>query len=243
MVHTLEWDRFGVKAITHDGRVYIADQAVITLPLGVLKAQKVQFIPELPVEKLAAIEQMGVTDAVKFFYHFDRPILPTGITELYVPGSIPDEWWSSSRGHGVECEILTSLATGDKARELLSLSEEEALQQGLHTLRCALGDPTLTPTQAKLAHWRDDPYTLGAWSLATVGASQARAVLAKPVGNRLFFAGEHTASNAWAATVHGAYDSGRRVVREILSARGAIEPIKRRHSYDYNGLQVFAFGS
>lgn len=242
-MHTLEWGPFGVKAITSDGRVYLADQAVVTLPLGVLKARKVKFIPELPEEKLQAIDQLGVTDAVKFFYRFDRPIFPAGITELYVPGSMPDEWWSSSRGHGVDFEILTSLATGDKARELLALSEEDALRQGLETLRHALGDPTLTPVQAKLAHWRDDPYTLGAWSLASVGASRARALLAKPVGSGLFFAGEHTAHNAWAATVHGAYDSGKRAAREILAVRGQIQPVKRRHSYDYDSVQVFGFGS
>jgi monoamine oxidase len=219
VVDTLEWGSFGVKAITTDGRVFIADQAVITLPLGVLKARKVKFLPELPEETWSAIGRLGVTDAVKFFYHFDRPIFPQGITELYVPGANPDEWWSSSRGHGVGVEILTSLATGDKARELLAIPEEQALEQGLQTLRQALGCPDLKPSKAKLAHWRDDPYALGAWSLAKVGASEARGILAKPIENRLFFAGEHTAHNAWAATVHGAYASGRRAAREILQAR------------------------
>jgi len=218
---TLEWGLFGVKATTTDGRVFIADQTVITLPLGVLKAGKVKFLPELPKEKWNAIDRLGVTDAVKFFYHFDRPIFPQGITELYVPGSNPDEWWSSSRGHGVDIEILTSLATGDKARELLAMSEEQALKQGLQTLRHALNRPELIPSKARLAHWRDDPYALGAWSLARVGASQARSILAKPVENRLFFAGEHTAHNAWAATVHGAYASGKRVVKEILQHKSS----------------------
>ena len=241
---TIEWGSYGVKAITTGGRVYLADQAVITLPLGILKAGKVRFIPDLPQEKLAAIEQLGVTDAVKLFYHFERPILPSGITELYVHGSNPDEWWISSRGHVVDIEILTSLATGDKARELLALPEEQALRQGLETLRQALGCPGLTPSKAHLAHWRDDPYALGAYSKASVGASGARDILAKSVHGRLFFAGEHTAHNAWAATVHGAYASGRRAAQEIIEARGPIQPLKRRHSHDYDSVQVFAaYGS
>jgi monoamine oxidase len=219
VVETLEWGAFGVRVTATDGQVYLANQAVITLPLGVLKANRVRFIPELPAEKLEAVEQLGVADAVKLFYHFDRPIFPPGINELYVPGANPDEWWSSSRGHGVEIEILTSLATGPRARELLRMPPEEALRMGLETLRQALGQPHLTPSKAHLAHWRDDPYALGAYSKARVGASGARATLAKPIANRLFFAGEHTASNAWAATVHGAYASGRRAAREILAAR------------------------
>lgn len=218
-MEALEWGRFGVRAIAADGRVFQADQAVITLPLGVLKAKRVRFIPELPPEKLEAIERLGVAEAVKLFYHFDHPVFPPGINELYVPGANPDEWWSSSRGHGVPIEILTSLATGPKARELLRMPPEQALRAGLETLRQALGRPDLTPSKALLAHWQDDPFALGAYSKASVGASTARATLAKPVAHRLFFAGEHTAANAWAATVHGAYASGRRAAREILAAR------------------------
>ncbi len=218
-METLEWGPFGVKALTTDGRIFLADQAVIAVPLGVLKAGKIRFVPELPEAKQEALHRLGLTDAVKLFFLFDGPVFPPGIVELYVPGHSPDEWWSSAAGHGVNFEILTALATGPKARELLALPEEEALQSALQTLRQALGRPDLTPRRARLAHWQDDPYTLGAYSKASVGASQARRILAQPVGNRLFFAGEHTASNAWAATVHGAYASGRRAAQEILQAR------------------------
>ncbi|WP_276309735.1 flavin monoamine oxidase family protein [Meiothermus hypogaeus] len=219
VVETLEWGPFGVKASTTDGRVFRADQAVVTLPLGILKAGRVRFIPELPEEKQLAIAQLGLADAVKLFFHFEERIFPEGIVELYVPGANPDEWWSSTAGHGVGVEILTALATGDKARELLALPEEAALKNALQTLRQALGRPDLTPNKARLAHWQDEPHILGAYSKASVGASKARSVLARPVGYRLFFAGEHTASNAWAATVHGAYASGRRAAQEILALK------------------------
>lgn len=243
MVDTLEWGAAFVKVTTTAGRVYLADQAVVTLPLGVLKAGGVKFIPELSEEKQEAIARLGIADAVKLFYYFDALVLPPGIVELYVPGANPDEWWSSSRGHGVGYEILTSLATGGKARELLALPREQALAQGLETLRRALNQPGLTPSKMHLIHWQEDPYALGAYSKASVGASTARAVLAKPVGGRLFFAGEHTASNAWAATVHGAYASGRRAAQEIVAARGQLQPLKRHLSYDYDGVQVFSYGA
>nr|WP_280938746.1 NAD(P)/FAD-dependent oxidoreductase [Meiothermus taiwanensis] len=227
VVETLEWGPFGVKALTTDGRVFLADQAVIAVPLGVLKAGRIRFVPELPEAKQEALHRLGLTDAVKLFFLFDGPVFPPGIVELYVPGHSPDEWWSSAAGHGVNFEILTALATGPRARELLALPEEEALKSALQTLRQALGRPDLTPRRARLAHWQDDPYTLGAYSKASVGASQARRILAQPVGNRLFFAGEHTASNAWAATVHGAYASGRRAAREVLQARALTYPTPR----------------
>lgn len=231
----LEWGPFGVKASTTDGQVYRADQAVITLPLGVLKAGQVRFIPELPEEKQKAIAQLGIADAVKLYFHFEERIFSEGIVELYVPGANPDEWWSSTAGHGVGVEILTALATGDKARELLALPEEAALKNALQTLRQALGRPDLTPSKARLAHWRDEPHILGAYSQASVGASSARSVLAQPLGHRLFFAGEHTASNAWAATVHGAYASGRRAAQEIL----ALKPQTRPQPYRSREVRAF----
>jgi len=242
VVETLEWGPSFVKVTTAAGRVYLADQAILTLPLGVLKAGGVRFIPELPQEKQQAIAQLGIADAVKLFYHFDTPVLPPGITELYVPGANPDEWWSSSRGHGVHYEILTSLATGAKARELLALPPKQALAQGLETLRQALNRPDLTPSKSHLAHWRDDPYALGAYSKASVGASTARAVLARPVGGQLFFAGEHTASNAWAATVHGAYASGKRAAQEVLAAR-QLQPFKPRPHLEPERARVFGYGT
>lgn len=105
MVETIAWGPFGVKATTTDGRVFQADQAVITLPLGVLKAGRVRFVPDLPKDKHTALEQLGITDAVKLFFHFEEPIFPEGIVELYVPGANPDEWWSSTRGHGVKARF------------------------------------------------------------------------------------------------------------------------------------------
>nr|WP_255419454.1 NAD(P)/FAD-dependent oxidoreductase [Meiothermus sp. QL-1] len=215
-VERLEWGPWGVRAFTAAG-VYRADQAVVALPLGVLKAGGVCFVPELPAAKQAALEQLGLTDAVKLFFHFPEPVLPPGVVELYLPGANPEEWWSSGRDG--PAEVLTALATGEKARQLLALPEEKALGSALESLRQALGRPGLTPSRARLVHWRNEPYILGAYSLARVGAAEARQVLAQPVGDRLFFAGEHTAPNAWAATVHGAYASGLRAAREVLQKR------------------------
>ncbi|PMP78244.1 MAG: FAD-dependent oxidoreductase, partial [Chloroflexus aggregans] len=46
------------------------------------------------------------------------------------------------------------------------------------------------------------------------------AVLATPL-DPIFFAGEATVTGAEIATVHGAFESGRRVARQILLARQA----------------------
>ncbi|GJD57806.1 hypothetical protein IFDJLNFL_3719 [Methylobacterium dankookense] len=57
----------------------------------------------------------------------------------------------------------------------------------------------------------------GAYSCALPGQSQARARLAQPFEDRLFFAGEATHPFDF-STAHGAHDSGQRAADEVLSS-------------------------
>ncbi len=57
----------------------------------------------------------------------------------------------------------------------------------------------------------------GAYSCALPGQSNARARLARPFEDRLFFAGEATHPFDF-ATAHGAHDSGQRAADEVLAA-------------------------
>ncbi len=68
-----------------------------------------------------------------------------------------------------------------------------------------------------LHDWQSDPYTLGAYSYAPVGAVDCSAEMANPVENTLFFAGEHTDITGHWGTVHGALRSGLRAAKQLLS--------------------------
>ncbi|MBV8877201.1 MAG: FAD-dependent oxidoreductase, partial [Gammaproteobacteria bacterium] len=67
--------------------------------------------------------------------------------------------------------------------------------------------------------WQQDPYSRGAYSYVTVGAQTARAALAEPLEDTLFFAGEATDEEE-GGTVAGALQSGQRAARQILAAAG-----------------------
>jgi monoamine oxidase len=70
----------------------------------------------------------------------------------------------------------------------------------------------------KESHWARDPFARGSYSHALPGHSGKRAVLAAPVDERLFFAGEATSPNFF-STAHGAHDSGERAAKEVLAAK------------------------
>jgi monoamine oxidase len=67
----------------------------------------------------------------------------------------------------------------------------------------------------------------GAYSCALPGQSYARARLAQPFEDRLFFAGEATHPFDF-TTAHGAHDSGVRAADEALAALRAKRPAFRR---------------
>jgi monoamine oxidase len=72
--------------------------------------------------------------------------------------------------------------------------------------------------QSQRVAWMVDPYALGGYAHIPPGSADARPILAQPVGDVLFFAGEATAYDTNPQTVHGALESGWRAARECLSS-------------------------
>ena len=64
--------------------------------------------------------------------------------------------------------------------------------------------------------WREEAYIHGSYSYARVGRGGARAVLATPVEDRLFFAGEACSPSDF-TTAHGAYQTGVAAAEAVLA--------------------------
>src|SRR5690606_35556429 len=92
------------------------------------------------------------------------------------------------------------------------------------SLRRELGRPGLQPLDALLVDWVSDPYTRGGYSHVRPGQRGARERLAQATPP-LPWAGEATAPERDAATVHGALTSGVRAAAEV---RRLLRPL----SYD-----------
>lgn len=74
------------------------------------------------------------------------------------------------------------------------------------------------PTGFLITRWRADPFALGSYSFLATGSSpEDRSVLAAPVADRVFFAGEAT-HRVFPATVQGALMSGRGAAADVAAA-------------------------
>jgi monoamine oxidase len=69
--------------------------------------------------------------------------------------------------------------------------------------------------------WNEEPFVLGAMSVAAPGGGDARRILAEPLG-RVWLAGEALHETQW-GTVNGAWDSGQRVADAALRQIGALK--------------------
>ncbi|MEM7031038.1 MAG: FAD-dependent oxidoreductase [Chloroflexota bacterium] len=205
-----------VLIYTNQGQ-YQADKVIVTLPLGVLKQGQIEFSPALPDKKQAAIDTLGVGVLNGVYLRFPFPFWPKEAELLnYIPAEKGHwaEWFNIY--HYTDQPILLGFNAGYYAWELEMLSDEDIVASAMQTLRTMYGSSIPYPDAWQIARWGADPFAHGSYSFNTVGASRKiRKRLAKPVHDRLFFAGEATSSD-YPATVHGAYLSGKREAKRIL---------------------------
>ncbi len=215
-VRAINWtDRISVT--THADETFAGDVAVVTLPVGVLKAGKIAFDPALPRSKSEALDGLQMGPVMKMVYEFDQPILDRSIGAIYAKDN-PPMWWSPSLGREDGAVVWTAFFTGDYAREMLALGEQAALQEGLNTLRREIAKPDLRYRKARWINWPEDEFALGGYSVCLPGHYAAREKLAKPTPP-LYWAGEASAPHHLTAMVHGAYFTGQRAACEIIASR------------------------
>ncbi|CAN5916850.1 NAD(P)/FAD-dependent oxidoreductase [soil metagenome] len=225
-VRAIDWSgtRVRLSFTTPDAsnsHALIADRAIVTLPVGVLRApadQGVAFTPALPREHAAALAQLGMGHVVKLVLCFSNPVWeergPLSFIHAYEQ-PFPTYWIRSQDGG----HQITAWAGGPHATALATLSVEQLVEHALEGFAAAVGIPRAVLDASLLHHhYRDyahDPLTRGAYSYTRVGGSNAPAVLARPMNDRLYLAGEATHA-AYEGTVAGALASGVRAAREIL---------------------------
>lgn len=244
VVRAIEWSARSVavtfrSALTGVEKTARARAAVITVPIGVLKAPgeqegAIRFDPPL-AKKQRAIDRIESGHVVKIAFVFREAFweddsflrergratsVRRGLPLNFVHSSsrfVPT-WWTTAP---IRSSILTAWAGGHAADALLAETEDARIDRALGELAAQWNLPRRHIDDLLVgAHthdWQSDPFSRGAYSYAAVGGSTAHARLAAPLEGTLFFAGEATSGDE-TGTVAGALDSGRRAAREILRA-------------------------
>ncbi|OAY70330.1 putative polyamine oxidase 4, partial [Ananas comosus] len=195
-----------VIVTVENGTTFVADAAIITVPLGVLKANTIKFEPELPEWKVSAISDLGVGNENKIALRFSTVFWPNvEVLGTVAPTSYACGYFLNlhkATGH----PVLVYMAAGRFAYDIEKLSDEEAVKLVMAQLRKMLPDAA-EPIQYLFSRWGTDPDSLGSYSCDLVGKpADLYERFCAPVDN-LYFAGE-AASVDHSGSVHGAYSSG-----------------------------------
>lgn len=204
-------------SVTAGGTVHTADYAVVTVPLGVLRAGSVAFDPPLTQARRAAMDRLGVGQINKVFLLFDGAFWPLG-TQYF-------GWHSPIRGRYAyfvnyrtfsSFNCLVTFGFGEQGAAVEAMTEAQLIADVTPALRTVFGASAVAPRRAIRTGWNNDPFARGAYSFAGVNSTaEDHETLAEPEGGRVMFAGEHT-HELYRATVHGAYLSGIREADRIL---------------------------
>jgi monoamine oxidase len=205
-----------------------AARAVITLPLGVLQGNAVDFSPT-PVSALAAAHRLAFGPAARltlvFQRAFWRELAPPAVSAeaaadlqhlgfLFANDEHPRTWWTSMPN---PVPIITAWAGGPRARVAHATWPNECLTTLARIMGQAVSRLQQLLISAHSHDWLADPFTRGAYSYVPAGALDASQAMSVPIERTLFFAGEHTDLTFNWGTVHGAISSGRRAADQMLS--------------------------
>ncbi|MCB1180242.1 MAG: FAD-dependent oxidoreductase, partial [Leptospiraceae bacterium] len=214
-VKLIDYGEDGVLVETNEGE-FESSYVLITVPLGVLKKNSIEFDPELPSKKKNAIKKVAMGNVNKVALEFEEMFWDD---KQYI-GYIPDEKGKYSYFLNAKkfCDsnILVTLGFGNFADEMEDMDDEEIISDVMEILSRIYGEDIPDPKNVFISRWRNDPYSYGAYSYNSVGTNKKDfETLAESVEDVLFFAGEHTSAD-YRGTVHGAYLSGLRAADEIL---------------------------
>ena len=207
-------------------KTFSVHYVINTLPLGILKAQRVSFSPDLSAKKKQAISQIGFGFTNKIVFFFNKPFWTSQVNEYFIESSpVPQNRgeffdWVNLQTPWQQTALM-GVSTGAYAVRMAAMSDADVIadaQEKMYAMFPAGKTmPGLQLLGTFIQRWNTDPYALGSYRYGKVGMKQnAYDTMAKPEG-RVFFAGEHT-NGKFRSTVHGAYLSGIREATRVLSS-------------------------
>lgn len=206
-VATVESSKDGVTIGAADGRRYIADRALMTVPLHAQR--RIEYTPELPAAKRKGFEkgQAGLGIKIWFTVEGEHPaFVAMGSAEW------PLTFFQSEYVRDGKTYVI---AFGPDAAAIDS-SDLPAIQAQLSRLR-----PDLRVVESAGHDWVGDPYSQETWPMHLTGyLTESLGALREQHGS-VYFAGSDLA-DGWGGFIDGAVESGLTASRAVISASRSV---------------------
>lgn len=207
--------------VVADREEFRSDYAVVTLPLGVLKADRVGFDPKLPAAVVTGRDRLRFGRFYKLIMTFERVFWDQrdflGLVGSDIGGygeSDHSLFVNLDRAYGVPS--LGLLAGGRFAVQLEEMGQESALSVATGRLALMYPEADVTVLDSRCTDWTASELTGGSYTYYGPDATLVDPLAFQSlVEGRLAFAGEHTSTH-YPGTIHGAYLSGIGAARRLV---------------------------
>lgn len=202
-----------MEIYTKDQRKFLCKNILITIPLGCLKKQTIEFLPKLPEWKQNAIDKMGVGINNKIFLQFPTVFWDTECTSMLC---------TSARFRFIlfraDTRIIYIKLAARVALEIEQGNEQKTIDEVMILLRSIFSDRHVPdPNGFIITKWNQDPFANGSYSTFTVGNdTQTLFDLARECHDRIYWAGEHTDYDGTIGCVDSAFESGQREAKRMI---------------------------
>ncbi|KAG0597932.1 hypothetical protein M758_12G031200 [Ceratodon purpureus] len=219
VVNKVEYRKRGVRVTCEDGSVYVAGYAIVSVSLGVLQSNLIDFEPDLPFWKLKSIYTFNMAVYTKIFLKFPRTFWNTH------PGAKFFVYADERRGYYPIWENLDSefpgqnllmvTVTDEEARRVEQQPDSETLDEIMGVLRSMYGPDVPRAEAIFVPRWFTDRLFRGSFSNWPLGVDSSTFDHLQAPVKSLYFTGEHT-SEKYNGYVHGAYLQGIVTANELL---------------------------
>jgi monoamine oxidase len=212
-VTAIDWSGSRVRLATASGTLDCR-AVVVTVPTTLLARGEPRFVPPLPAAYGEAFAGLPLGIANKVFLELAPGALPyEGVVNFVASATTARTVSCTVRPAGHE--LLLCYFGGRHARDLESQGAlEAAAREALSELFGA--DWSRRIRRSTTTAWAGDPWARGSYSAAQPGSAHCRAVLARPVGERVFFAGDACTVDTF-GEIRGAWASGVEAARRVAT--------------------------
>ena len=232
-----------VIVTTENGDLHAANQVIVTVSIGVLQAEIIDFTPDLPASTVSAYNGIGIDIGMKVAMRFSTKWWETEgpLGWLVTEGLAAACWVPTDYKNNTPDNILMCYSMGDNGTTLNNIADAAgggaAGDAAIVSAMLADLDVVLPQAQGRASatylgdsivqNWGAATYTRGVYSFPIIGTftgnnnknSKRLDLQVAVANNRIFFAGEGS-NNTQASTVPGALHEGERAAKKVAQVNG-----------------------
>ena len=236
------------RVVSRTGDVVLARRVISTVPATVLADGDIAWSPALPTARLRLLKGINMEPAVKVITTWRARFWPEDMAGcICAERPIPEFWFkrrdaitpSTRQVVGLDgCapkDLYVSVCffTSGNARRVAAMRGDEVRAMLFAQVNEMFGTPE-EPEPAQrhyLGHmvydWAKSPFVRGGYSSPSANCpAEARASLAEPLADRLYFAGEAFEPNAY-MSVHAAMNTARTAANQVAASLATEGPTSR----------------